>query len=255
MPGNFLEKQSLKFKLDVFEGPLDLLLHLIKQSEVDIYQISMMNIIDQYLIYMKMMEQLDLELSGDFILMAATLLQIKSRMLLPVEERSNSEDNEEDFDPCSELIRQLVEYKKFKEVAGQLEERELLWSNIYNRPNEIVFAPQASLLDMSSIHLQDLVKIFEDVLTRQEKNLRFISHEEVRLEDKIEMIKETLNFSNRVRFRELFMNSTSRVEIVVIFLAILELMKQQDILVEQDDNFSDIYIVKKQKDLTMVAGQ
>ena len=243
---SFLEQQNLKVKLDVFEGPLDLLLYLIRKSEVDIYHIPLLSIINQYLEYVKMAEHFDLDIGGDFILMSASLLHIKSRMLLPVEERPDSDEDDED-DPRSELIQKLIEYKKFKEVSGQLQGRAEDRSNSFQKPMEKQEKNPEQKIDMGDITVFHLVEILEDVLTRHEDDIQFVSHEDVRLEDKMAMIRETLKFSHEFKFQDLFMKSSSKIEIVVIFFAILELISLKEIRVHQPNNFGDILIKKKEK--------
>ena len=247
MADSFLERENLKVSLDVFEGPLDLLLYLIRKSEVDIYHVPMLKIINQYLEYVEMAESLDLEVGGDFILMSATLLHIKSRMLLPIEERSQ-DDLEEEEDPRSELIKKLIEYKKFKDVSEQLQERAENRSLSFSRPNCRSDVKIEKELDLGDITIFNLVEILEDVLNQKKDEIRFISHEEVRLEDKIAMIRETLDFNNKFIFKDLFVNTSSKLEVVVIFFAVLELIKMQEIIVAQEDNFFDIIIMKKELD-------
>lgn len=245
---SFLEREKLKVKLEVFEGPLDLLLYLIRKSEVDIYHVPLLDIINQYLAFVEMAENLDLDLGGEFILMAATLLHIKSRMLLPVEKRSSDEEDDEEDDPRSELIRKLIEYKKFKEVSHHLLDKAEDRFFSYLRPKQKIDLPSEKKIDLGHVTIDLLVDILEDVIQRQDEDqVRIISHEEVRLEDKIAMIRETLQFSAEFKFRELFVNSTSTLEVVVIFFAVLELIKNQEISFRQDDSFSDILIRKKEK--------
>ena len=134
-----MSHEDYKVRLDVFEGPLDLLLYLIRRDELDIYDIPIETVTKQYMKYLELMRMLDLNIAGDFIVMAATLMMIKSRMLLPVEERnSNQTEDDEDNDPRWDLVRQLVEYKKFKDAAMHLEEQEMLFKDVFSREAEFV---------------------------------------------------------------------------------------------------------------------
>ena len=151
-----MAKNDYKVELEVFEGPLDLLLYLIKKDEVDIYDIPIEKVTAQYMEYLNLMRMLDLNIAGEFIVMAATLMLIKSRMLLPIEERSDIEDDEEGDDPRWELVRQLVEYKKFKDAAGRLQENELYQEDIFGIGGQVLSLAS----DESSVVLQD-VSIFD----------------------------------------------------------------------------------------------
>jgi segregation and condensation protein A len=235
---------DLKVKLEVFEGPLDLLLYLIKRDEVDIYDISIERITKHYLEYIDTLQTLNIELAGEFIVMAATLLYIKSRMLLPVDQQLPEEEGDEE-DPRLELIRQLIEYKKFKEAAEHLREREALREAMFPRnPALPDLAVEENLL-IEEVGLFDLIHAFQKVLKRiesKQEDLREIFAENFTVGDKIEAISRLTASGVPLRFDELFSSSASRAEIVVTFLAMLELIRMKLLHVRQDANFGEIWI-------------
>src|SRR4051794_377691 len=227
-----------KVKLDVFEGPLVLLLYLIKKDEVDIYDISIVRITQQYLEFMDAFKVLDLEVAGEFVVMAANLIYIKSRSLLPAAVQPPEEDVEEE-DPRWELVRQLVEYKKFKEAAAHLSQRELEQSNRFVRLAESEPAPERPLGDVSVF---DLIGAFNALLKRLDRreNLREIFEENYTVSDKIDLILKMMASGVALRFSELFGETASRAEIVVTFLALLELIRLKQLKAVQDGAFGEI---------------
>jgi segregation and condensation protein A len=231
-----------KVKLEVFEGPLDLLLYLIKKDEVDIYDISIERITQQYLEFMDAFKILDLEVAGEFIVMAANLIYIKSRSLLPAHVQPPDEEAEEE-DPRWELVRQLVEYKKFKDAAAQLGRRELEQSNMFSRlPDSDENAPERPLGDVSVF---DLISAFNNVLKRiqQREDLREIFEENFTVSDKIDLIMK-ITGSVALKFTELFARAASRTEIVVTFLALLELIRLKQIRAVQNEPFGEIEVLR-----------
>jgi segregation and condensation protein A len=235
-----------KVKLEVFEGPLDLLLYLIKRDEVDIYDISIERIAKQYLEYMEAFQVLNIDLAGEFIVMAANLLYIKSRTLLPKEQQMPEEDAGED-DPRWELIRQLIEYKKFKEAASHLRTREALQEMLFPRfPSTPELGPSDDLL-VGEVGIFDLINAFQKVLKRLEhrkiqEDLREIFEENFTVSDKIEFLLRVIHDSIPVRFEECFAEAASRAEIVVTFLAMLELIRLKQLRVRQQNHFEEIWI-------------
>ncbi len=227
-----------KVKLEVFEGPLDLLLYLIKKDEVDVYDISIERITQQYLEFMDAFKVLDLEVAGEFVVMAANLIYIKSRSLLPVHVQPPEEEVEED-DPRWELVRQLVEYKKFKDAAAQLGRREFEQSNMFTRLPEAEPAPERPLGDVSVF---DLINAFNGILKRlnQREDLREIFEENHTVSDKIDLIMKMMASGVALKFTELFASAASRTEIVVTFLALLELIRLKQIKAVQDGAFGEI---------------
>ena len=236
--------EDYKVKLDVFEGPLDLLLYLIKRDEVDVYDISIERITKQYLSYMEAFHVLNIELAGEFIVMAANLLYIKSRTLLPVDQQMAEEDAEED-DPRWELIRQLIEYKKFKEAAARLRDIEALQENLFPRiPVVPDLAPAENLL-VDEVGIFDLIHAFQKILKRLEKqpeNLREIFEENFTVSEKIDYLLKVTSSGVAMKFEELFADVASRAEIVVTFLAMLELIRMKQLCVRQDSHFGEIWI-------------
>jgi len=234
-----------KVKLEVFEGPLDLLLYLIKRDEVDIYDISIERITTQYLEYMDAFQVLNIDLAGEFIVMAANLLYIKSRTLLPKDLQMADEDAEEE-DPRWELIRQLIEYKKFKEAASQLRNREALQEQLFPRFPAVPDLAAAEPLLIEEVGIFDLINAFQKILKRLEKqapeNLREIFEENHTVSDKIDYLLQITGSAVPVRFEECFAEAASRSEIVVTFLALLELIRLKQLRVRQDGAFAEIWI-------------
>ncbi|GAB4242298.1 MAG: segregation/condensation protein A [Candidatus Methylacidiphilales bacterium] len=237
----------LRVSLPVFEGPLDLLLYLIKKDEVDIYDVQIERITGQYLAYLEAMQELDLEIAGEFLVMAANLVYLKSRTLLPVDQQAAEEDAEED-DPRWDLIRQLVEYKKFKEAAAELEERETLQELIYRRkaapPVVMVSEGAGETNPFGRVTMLDLIHAFQKVLdrARAKQGFREIYEERYTVADKIEFILDIVARADRVMFSSLFQEMTSRSEIVVTFLALLELIRLKHLRVRQPDPLGEIEI-------------
>ncbi len=231
-----------KVKLEVFEGPLDLLLYLVKQDEIDIYDISLERITSQYLEYLEAFRELDIELAGEFIVMAANLIYLKSRSLLPANQQPPEEDAAED-DPRWELIRQLIEYKKFKEAAAQLQLRALEQERIFSRDGAGARSLEGPLL-LGEVGIFQLINAFQTVIRRLEarRDVSEIAGERFSVSDKIEAILRRVHGGNRLRFSQLFNDAASRVEIVVTFLALLELIRLQQVRAFQKTLFDEIEI-------------
>ena len=234
---------SYKVKLDVFEGPLDLLLYLIKKNEIDIYDIPIADITEQYLEYLDLMRMLDLNIAGEFLVMAATLIHIKSKMLLPPDEKELLPEEEED--PREELVRRLVEYKKFKEVAGILQDLEGQRKKMFTRdipfeaePGEVFF--EASLFDLITAFTRVLKDVPKDIFQE-------IIKDEFTVERKVHDLLHMLVKSPALSLFSLFNNSKNKQEIIATFLAVLELIRLKEILVVQNRNFSDIEIIRNEK--------
>jgi len=231
-----------KVKLEVFEGPLDLLLYLIKQDEIDIYDISIERITRQYLEYLQAFKELNIELAGEFIVMAANLIYLKSRSLLPVDQQPPEEDAAED-DPRWDLIRQLIEYKKFKEAAAELHLRELAQQRIFAREGGSTPATEGPLR-LGEVGIFQLINAFQMVIKRVEErqDLQEIFGERFSVSDKIDKILQRVAAGASVRFSDLFDAVVSRVEVVVTFLALLELIRLRQIRAIQKSVFEDIEI-------------
>jgi segregation and condensation protein A len=231
-----------KVKLEVFEGPLDLLLYLIKQDEIDIYDISLERITGQYLEYLQAFKELNIELAGEFIVMAANLIYLKSRSLLPVDQQPPDEDAAED-DPRWELIRQLIEYKKFKEAAAELHARQIEQEKIFAREGTPTRGTQEPL-QLGEIGIFQLIHAFQIVIKRIEarQDVQEIFAERFSVSEKIDAILQRVAEGARVRFSELFGAAASRLEVVVTFLALLELIRLKQVRATQRTLFDEIEI-------------
>lgn len=235
-----------KVELDIFEGPLDLLLYLIRKEEVDIYDIPIERITTQYLDYISMMKMLDLNIAGEFIVMAATLMMIKSRMLLPHDERPELVDEDED-DPRWDLVRKLVEYKKFKDAASRLQQRELMQENIFGQGSDtMILEPEDPGLVLQDISLFDLLAAFREALERaRPEDISEIHAERFTVADKIAEVIEVVRKRGSVGFSELFHPASSRPEIVCTFLALLELIRLCHVAAVQDSHFGEIRLTAR----------
>jgi segregation and condensation protein A len=233
---------NYKVNFEVFEGPLDLLLYLIKKEEVDIYQVNLTRLATQFIEHIETMRLLDLEVAGEFLVMAATLMYIKSRELLPVDQQVQTEAEEEGEDPRWELIRQLVEYKKFKDAAAQLGELESKQGNVFPRlPVRPEFEQAAPARADASIF--DLVNAVSAILRRfseKQGEQREIYEDKWSVSEKIEMIRSLIAQRERLAFSELFESAASRGEVVVTFLALLELIRLKQLTAVQSEPFAEI---------------
>ncbi len=231
-----------KVKLEVFEGPLDLLLYLIKQDEIDIYDVSLERITRQYLEYLQAFKELNIELAGEFIVMAANLIYLKSRSLLPVDQQPPEEDAGED-DPRWDLIRQLIEYKKFKEAAGQLHLRELEQERIFVRTGGSS-PDREQPLRLGEVGIFQLINAFQTVIKRVEArhDVQEIFGERFSVSEKIDIILKRVAGGAAVRFSDLFGAVISRVEVAVTFLALLELIRLKQVRAIQRSIFDEIEI-------------
>lgn len=235
------DQEDYKVQLEVFEGPLDLLLYLIKKEEIDIYDIPIEHITEQYVEYLHMMKIMDLDIAGEFIVMASTLMLIKSRMLLPEEERQEEEEEEED--PRWDLVRQLVEYKKFKDSALHLHELEVQRESVFVRGGEGVQMPPATDVILNDVNLFDLMSAFNEALDRvKEENLREIFAEHFTVGEKIDEISDLLKREGNISLSGLFKNMRSRNEVVCTFLAVLELIRMSQVTIRQKELFGDILV-------------
>lgn len=230
---------SINVQLEVYEGPLDLLLHLIKKNEVGITDISISTITEQYLATLEMMGSLNLDVAGEFLVMAATLIHIKSRMLLPLEE--GDEDEEEEGDPRDELVRRLLEYQRYKEAALELEGREVLYRDVFVRSSESRQKIEAG--EIERVSLFDLLSAFRRVLERfPEEGVHVVKVEKISVQERMNLLLDCLRRSTRVVFQTIFEGVSSRMDIVVTFLALLELIKIRAIRATQEDRVGPIMI-------------
>jgi segregation and condensation protein A len=222
---------STRVQLEVFEGPLDLLLHLIKKNEVSITDIPIAAITEQYLATLELMQHLNLDVAGEFLVMAATLIHIKSRMLLPPSEEA--EEEEEGADPREELVRRLIEYQRFKEAAAQLEQREVLARDVFVR--SAAPAEEAAFPGFREVSVFELLTALRRVLDRLPKdNVHEVTLDKITVREKMTLLLDTLRAQGQVLFEALFSDAKSRMEVVVTFLAMLELVKVRAIRIFQE---------------------
>jgi segregation and condensation protein A len=235
---------SYKVKLEIFEGPLDLLLFLIRKSELDIYNIPIAEITKQYLEYLDLMRNMDLNIAGEYLVMAATLMHIKSKMLLPQDEIE--EEDVEEEDPRAELVKRLLEYQKFKEAASHLEERELRQKDVFVRAaKDIKKYTDSSGEIYFEASVFDLISAFSTVLKRVPKDkFREIIKDEFTVSEKIHELLHLLSNNDKIQVEALFEKSKNKMEVIVIFLAILELIRIKEILAIQKEPFGAISIMR-----------
>lgn len=226
---------ELKLILGEFSGPLDLLLYLIRQEQVDIYDIPVARITNEYLRYLQMMQELDIAVAGDFLVMAATLIEIKSKMLLPRDPLAVAED--ETFDPRSELVNQLLEHEKFKAAAQMLWSRATVEQAVFKR-GELETDKQNPEV---AVGLFDLLKVFQEILARhKEEVLLEIEREEVTMAEMIERLRNMVLSTGELNLRKFFERAKSRRELVLAFLSVLELVRTTEICLIQRETFGEI---------------
>jgi len=252
-------RMAISVKLNVFEGPLDLLLHLIDKNKIDIYDIPIVDITNQYLEYIKQMETDDMNIMSEFLVMAATLIDIKCRMLLPME--VNEEGEEED--PRAELVQKLLEYKMYKFMSYELMDKQIDAEKMFYKgptlPEEVAqFREPIDYEDLiGDLSLSKLHEIFKIIVKKQEDKIdpvrsKFgkIEKDEVNMDAKVIYIEDYLKKEKRFSFRSLLEKQCSKMEIIVTFLVILEFMKMGKILIEQDNIFDDIFITSMDVEVT-----
>ena len=236
-------RATVTIKLARFEGPLDLLLHLIKRDEIDIYDIPIAHITQQYLAYLEIMRALDLEVAGEFLVMAATLMRIKARMLLPLPQSGEEED---EGDPREELVQRLVEYRTFKEAAGTLKDMESARRLVFERgmvPGDEEMGP----LPLAPATLFDLLDALNRIMSRlPDPAVYEVQGEIYDVEDKMALIASTVAEHGEASFTDLLLRCRARTEMIVTFMALLELIKLGTILVVQSEAFGDIRILHRQ---------
>ena len=246
---------SYSVKLQAFEGPLDLLLHLIKKAEIDIYDIPIADITRQYLDYIEIMKTLNLDVAGEFLVMAATLLHIKSRMLLPVSEEAEQEEE----DPRADLVKQLLEYQNIKEAAFSLDKRDMLDRDVFVRkafPEESDAEEQQQGVDLEGVTLFDLIEAFKKVIAElPEEAAHEVFAERISMSDKISFILDTLSTEDNISFYDLLNGGRSRPEVIVTFLAILELIKLKMIKIHQAAACGPILVYKSVNEEAVVSDQ
>lgn len=230
---------SYRVKLDIFEGPLDLLLHLVKKNEVELSDIPLATITDQYLAYLALLQQLDLDVAGEYLVMAATLLHLKSRLLLPGDAAAEEDEGE---DPRAELVRQLLEYQRFKEAADSLNRRDLLDRDVFARTpaRDEDEAEQDLIYDVS---LGDLLDALQGVLQRAAPEVAHeVILEQVSLRERLCAVLDILRERTYMLFTELFPGGETRLHILTTFLALLELVRTRMVRIRQEESFGPIVL-------------
>ncbi|MBI3597804.1 MAG: segregation/condensation protein A [Nitrospirae bacterium] len=233
---------SYAVKLPAFEGPLDLLLHLIKKNEVHIYDIPIALITRQYLEYLDLIKSLNLAVAGDFLVMAATLIHIKSKMLLPP---SETDEEEEDEDPRTELVMRLLEYQRFKDAAQGLEAREQEWREVFHRPVSLGSGEPTDEINLVDLSLFDLLEALRGVMQRapEKKDLEIVV-DALSVQERMGLILDRLDAQESITFASLFDDDTTRLAMVVTFLALLELIRLKRLRILQTELFGAIRIWK-----------
>lgn len=247
---------TYKIKLDIFEGPLDLLLYLVKKDDLNVYDIPIAEVAEQYLAYLELMRLLDLNIAGEFLVMSATLMQIKSRMLLPRDEAIKKQEQEDD--PRQELVQKLLEYQRFKEIASQLRQREqkqqeqfrrrpgIIPSGTANKPDEVYF----------EANIFDLINAFTDVLKEVPRELFYeVIKDEFTVDQKIHDIFHLLLNQEALVLAKLFSQAKNKLEIIATFLAVLELIRLKEIIVRQKGLFGEIEIIRNLNNIAVHEGR
>ncbi len=234
-PGGFY------FKLPAFEGPLDLLLHLIKENKIDIYDIPIVQITRQYTGYLDLMQELNLEIAGEFLVMAATLIHIKSKMLLPADDEEKEEPAE---DPRAELVQRLLEYRAYKDSSLHLRKREDIWKDIFRRSaadkNDIEFEPEPVLFEANVF---DLISAFQKLMEKSPEKAVEITRETLTVADRINYVVERLEKEDGIRFEDLFEEGGTKLTLIVTFLALLELVRLGLVKIYQEKAFGMIWLM------------
>ncbi len=235
---------DVQVKIDSFEGPLDLLLHFVKESKVDILEVSILDIANQYLDFIHQMESLNLNIASEYLVMASELIEIKSRKLLPKKESDDDQENDEE-DPETLLINRLIEYQKYKDMTKNFKEMEELRQEIFTKsPDSLKEYSDSELVVSSDVTLDDLVLAFEKFLKRKEEEKPLstkVTKNEITIEERRVEIRNILHERKKVDFVSLFEVCT-REYVVVTFLTILEMAKQKEISIKQDSNFENIVV-------------
>ncbi|MBU5254857.1 segregation and condensation protein A [Tissierella praeacuta] len=240
-----------KITVDAFEGPMDLLLHLIDKAEIDIYDIPINLIAEQFIEYIRQMGELNLDIASDFLVMAATLLEIKSKLLLPNKVSSCDTQLEmEEVDPRAELVRRLVEYKKYKNIVEEFRVLENIQSKVYYKPKEDLIDLEDKEFKLEELNIDLLLKSLSNIIEKRNKenkvlDINEIQRDEFTLEECIRNIKQKLNINRMLKFSSLLDRNSTKKEIITYFLSVLELIRMKHINVMQEEDFSDLIICRK----------
>jgi len=243
-----------KIHLERYDGPLDLLLDLIKKQEIDIHDIPIAKITGQYLEYLHKLEQLDMDISADFIYIAATLIYIKSKMLLPPDPLAGPEEQE---DPRADLVHRLVEHEKFKSAAQLLHQRQQIEENVWSRPDRSLYEGQEVEGELI-VSLVDLVKVFQQVLERRKEVVKIdLQHDQFTVAQMMDLLRvQLLTGDDGIQLIRFFESCPSRHAMIVALLAVLELVRLQAILLVQQEQFGDIRLRKhKMFDVVFAGGE
>ncbi len=236
------EGTGITIRLEAFQGPLDLLLHLIKKEEIDIWNIPIAHITEQYLEYLQIMRDLNINVAGEWLMMAATLIYIKSRMLVPQEQKEDDAQASEEEDPRNELVYQLLEHQKFKNAAEMLYTREEVENAVWNKPPSDVLEEGSEVV---AITLFDLLRAFHEVVERFEaQRVMEVRQEEVSIEQRIDDIRTRFLVHDKLLFSSFFAEARSKKFLIVTFLALLELVRLKEIWLYQKKAFEEIQISK-----------
>jgi segregation and condensation protein A len=244
--------KACTIKIQNFEGPFDLLFHLIEKNQVDIYDIPINEITDQYMDYLFQMQELDLEVASEFLVLASTLLHIKSKLLLP----NTKESKENEIDPREELVLKLIQYKKYKQFAQMLKQKEVEWDKVfYKSPEEIDVKKQDEPIELS---YEEIKRMYVNIIERNERKMNkntgkmthILQQEKVSLKSKIREVIRTLLNKAYFRFSELFsLRNKSKLEVITGFMAVLELAKIKKVTITQQSPFSEILVYRSQDNL------
>lgn len=231
---------NIEIKINEFEGPLDLLLHLIKESKMDIFDLKIEVITDQYLEYINKMEEMNLNIASSYLVMAAELIEMKSRMLLPRHE----EDEEQEEDPQEQLVNRLIEYQRYKDLTLKFKDLEEERHKVYTKSPENIkeYLPEVEVISNTDVTLDDLIKAFQKFLERQKENEPLstkVTKKEMSVEDRRKSIRNILKKKHKFNFLELF-DVLTKEYVVVTFLAILEMARQNELIIVQESNFGEI---------------
>lgn len=231
---------NIEIKINEFEGPLDLLLHLIKESKMDIFDLKIEVITDQYLEYINKMEEMNLNIASSYLVMAAELIEMKSRMLLPRHE----EDEEQEEDPQEQLVNRLIEYQRYKDLTLEFKDLEEERHKVYTKSPENIkeYLPEVEVISNTDVTLDDLIKAFQKFLERQKENEPLstkVTKKEMSVEDRRKSIRNILKKKHKFNFLELF-DVLTKEYVVVTFLAILEMARQNELIIVQESNFGEI---------------
>jgi len=240
----------IKIKIPVFEGPFDLLLHLIRENKIDIYDIPISVITSQYLEYIEIMKELNLEIAGDFLVIAATLIQIKSRMLLPPDEEAPLEEQE---DPRRDLVQRLLEYQRYKDAALDFRTKEDEWLKVFHR--EPLSDEEEGELYLFDLSLFDLLDAFRKILEKAPSEIVSITKETLTVKNRMSMIMEIIEEHEAVRFEDLFKEGITKIHLIVTFLALLELIRLGLARAYQEREFGNIWVINPAKQSSTLTHQ